>query len=605
MRRFAFLGVAIVTGIVLGAPAEPVAGQQPPAAEKPPQAAADKKAPDQKAGEKPAQAPEKDAAAPAAEAAREVPPERQALNEANKISDPDKKIEALKKVVEDFPKTAVVESANYAIFTTLVTKMKDAGKKALEQAKLLAEAGSDTSRGSQYTRLAGTLLAQDLLLQDAEAFALKGIEALDEKTFVEARKKSLAESAADALKRDPKAKPMQAPDDAQLAKMFASSKQNAYSTLGQIYAKLGKHAEAEKALRETYAIDPKAGAAATAAARLADYAKKAGREAEQLEYLTVVALAGRLTAESKVDFEAVYRKMHEGSLDGLEEMLDARYEREHPMPVHVKPYVRPAGRTGRVVLAEIFTGAGCPPCVAADLAFEAVLERYQPGDVAVLMYHLHIPRPDPMTNPSTQARQKLYGIGGVPSSYIDGVSDGRGGGDSDSAVRIYAERVEPAIEKRLIATADATIRLSAVQTPAGIQVKADVSGVKSTAKNLKLQLVLVEERVRYSGENGVRFHPMVVRSVAGNGEVHGFALPPGRSLKVEHLFDIDEVTAAARDHLDDFEKTSTRFPNYKFLEKKHGVDAAKLSIVAFVQDEDTKAILQAAQARPARAGRAN
>ncbi len=603
MRRFASLGVAMVAGIVLGA-AGSVAAQQPPAGEKQAQAA-DEKAPEQKAGEKPAQAPEKDTTAPAGESAREVPPERKALNEATKISDPDKKIEALKKVVEDFPKTSVVESANYAIFTTLVTKMKDTGKKALEQAKLLAEAGTDTSRGSQYTRLASTLLAQDLLLQDAEDFALKGIEALDEKKFVEARKKSFAESAADALKRDPKAKPMQAPDDAQLAKMFATSKQNAYSTLGQVYAKLGKHAEAEKALRETYAIDPKASAAATAAAKLADYAKKAGRDAEQLDYLTAVALAGRLTVESKADFEAVYRKTHKGSLDGLEEMLDTRYEKENPMPVHVKPYVRAAGRTGRVVLAEIFTGAGCPPCVGADLAFEAALERYQPQDVAVLMYHLHIPRPDPMANPSTQARQKLYGISGVPSFYVDGVTDGRGGGDAASAARIYSDRVEPAIEKRLVATADAKIRLSAVQTPAGIQVKAEVSGVKSTAKNLKLQLVLVEERVRYSGENGVRFHPMVVRSLAGTAEVPGFALSAGRSLKIEHVFDIDKVTAEARDHLDDFEKTSTRFPNHKFLEKKHGVDATRLSVVAFVQDEDSKAILQAVQARPAHARRAN
>jgi len=586
-----------MAAMVVAALAGSVSGQQPPAAEKQAQAA-EKKAPEQKAGEKPAQAPEKkDVAEPASEPARDVPPERKAFNEANKISDPDKKIEALKKVVEDFPKTSTADSANYAIFTTLVTKMKDAGKKALEQAKLIAEAQADTSRGSQYSQLASTLLAQDLLLQDAEAFALKGIEALDEKKFIEARRKSFADSAADALKRDPKAKPMSPPDEAQLARMFVNSKQTAYSTLGQICAKLGKHAEAEKALRETFTIDPKAPAAATAAVKLADYAKKAGRDAEHLEYLTVVALAGRLTAESKADFQAIYKKTHNGSLNGLEEMLDKRYEKENPMPVHAKPYARAAGRTDRVVLAEIFTGAGCPPCVGADLAFEAALERYRPQDVAVLMYHLHIPRPDPMTNPSTQTRQKLYDIRGVPSFYIDGEADGRGGGPADAAAKIYSDRVEPTIEKRLITKADAKIKLIAVATPVGIQVKADVSGVKSTAKNLKLQLVLVEERVRYSGENGVRFHPMVVRSVAGKGEAQGFPVVAGKSLTVDHTFEIDQVIAEAREHLDDFEKTSTRFPNHKFLEKKHGVEATKLSVVAFVQDEDSKQILQAAHVR--------
>ena len=608
MRRFPYLGVAVAVLTLVAAPPRSLAGQQAAADAKQVQAAG-KKA-DQKPGEKAAQAPEKKetpavADTPAGEPARDVPPERKAFTEATRISDPDKKIEALKKVIEDFPKTSVVENANYAIFTTLVSKMKDTGKKALEQAKLVADARPAASRGEQYNSLASTLLAQDLLLEDAEAFALKGVEGLDEKAFIEARKKSAADNAAAALKRDPKAVPPEAPDDKQLAKMFAGVRQNALSTLGQIYAKRGKHAEAEKALRETYTIDPKASAAATAAVKLAEYARKAGRDAEQLEYLTTVALAGRLTAESKADFQAAYKKAHNGSLDGVEEMLDRRYEKENPIPVHVTPYQRPAGRTDRVVLAEIFTGAGCPPCVGADLAFEGALERYRPQDVAVLMYHLHIPRPDPMTNPSTQTRQKLYGIRGVPSFYIDGEPDGRGGGNAESAPKIYSERVEPALEKRLVAKADAQIDLKAVMAGSGIQVKAGVSGVKSTAKNLKLQVVLVEERVRYSGENGVRFHPMVVRSVAGTADVQGFPVVAGKALKIDHTFDIDKVIAEASAHLDDFEKTNTRFPNYTFLQKKHGIEAAKLAVVVFVQDEDTKKILQAAYVKPGPAAKGN
>ena len=52
----------------------------------------------------------------------------------------------------------------------------------------------------------------------------------------------------------------------------------------------------------------------------------------------------------------------------------------------------------RVVVVELFTGAECPPCVSADVAFDALLETYKPNEVVLLEYHLHIPGPDPLTN---------------------------------------------------------------------------------------------------------------------------------------------------------------------------------------------------------------
>jgi hypothetical protein len=92
---------------------------------------------------------------------------------------------------------------------------------------------------------------------------------------------------------------------------------------------------------------------------LGESAKKAGNDALQLEYLTVLALSARITADETKDFEAVYRKTHTGSLDGLEAMLDERHRRDHTR-FAVTPYVRKAGTkaTGRAVLAEVFPGAG-------------------------------------------------------------------------------------------------------------------------------------------------------------------------------------------------------------------------------------------------------
>ena len=149
------------------------------------------------------------------------------------------------------------------------------------------------------------------------------------------------------------------PADDELRASFKTERAGALATLGQILVKRGKTEEGEKALTEAYAARPASSTMASIARVLAESAKKAGNEALQLEYLTVLALSGRITADETKDFEAAYRKTHDGSLDGLEAMLDERHRRDH-VRFAVTPFVRkpPAKRTGRTVLAEIFPGAG-------------------------------------------------------------------------------------------------------------------------------------------------------------------------------------------------------------------------------------------------------
>ena len=81
------------------------------------------------------------------------------------------------------------------------------------------------------------------------------------------------------------------------------------------------------------------------------------------------------------------------------------------------------------------------------------------------------------------------------------------------------------------------------------------------------------------------------------GPILGFALEPGKVKTVEYTFDLATVTADGLANLEDLEKNSTRFPNYKFVQKRNEVNPKKLLLVAFVQDEDSKQILQAVQRR--------
>jgi len=149
------------------------------------------------------------------------------------------------------------------------------------------------------------------------------------------------------------------PTDDELRASLKSERASALATLGQILMKRGKAEEGEKALTEAYAAKPAGSTMAAIARVLAESAKKSGNEAKQLEYLTVLALSGRITADETKEYEAAYRKTHNGSLDGLDAMLDERYRRDH-VRFGVTPFERkpPAKATGKTVLAEIFPGAG-------------------------------------------------------------------------------------------------------------------------------------------------------------------------------------------------------------------------------------------------------
>src|SRR5512142_405257 len=225
-----------------------------------------------------------------------------------------------------------------------------------------------------------------------------------------------------------------------------------------------------------------------------------------------------------------------------------------------------------------------------------------------------------MTNPSTLARQKWYGVNSTPSYFIDGDSDG-GGGSASNAKSIFDKKVDPVIQKHLQAAPEAKIDLKASAVGSTIKVKTSISNVTNKSDKLRLHIVLAEDMVRYSGENGLRFHEMVVRSVAVPQQaadakkpaadakasdaakpdvVQGFPVVAAKGGTFEYTFDLAKVVADAKAHLDEFEKNPPgRFPkDYKFHPQKHEI-TGPLSVVAFVQDETTKKILQAVYVKAA------
>jgi hypothetical protein len=235
----------------------------------------------------------------------------------------------------------------------------------------------------------------------------------------------------------------------------------------------------------------------------------------------------------------------------------------------------------RVVLVELFTGAACPPCVAADLGFEGLGKTYGTGAVVLLQYHLHIPRPDPLANPDTLARAEYYGekIEGTPTVFFNGKPGPEGGGSRGAAGLIYKEYCK-VIDPLLAEKTKAKLSASAMRTGDKIAIQAEVAGVDRPGDKLRMRVALVEKWVHFPGPNGLSYHAHVVRALPGGAK--GFAVT--KAVQEEKLtVDLDELRQTAGKHLE-------KFAN---LEGIRPFNFRELHVVVFLQDDATQEVLQA------------
>jgi thiol-disulfide isomerase/thioredoxin len=298
-----------------------------------------------------------------------------------------------------------------------------------------------------------------------------------------------------------------------------------------------------------------------------------GRTAEALEFYFAAAVENYGDAEVKA--RALSLKLH-----GSEAGFDARLEKEwRTLPFHPGKFIPASGWKGKIVLAELFTGSECGPCVAADLGFDGLIESYAPGSVAVLEYHLPIPGPDPLMNPATRKRQDYYGISSTPTPFFDGERKFAGGGAKPRAEAKFKE-YRGEVEARVYDAPPVALEASAVRRGGVVTVDCSFDrAVPAAAHNI----ALVEKEVRYRGSNGIVFHKMVVRDFVS-------VTPSGRTARA--VFDLATAENLAAAHLEAYEKERS----FLFKEKKTAMDPSRLAVVFFVQDEGTKKVLNAVYA---------
>ncbi|MGB8951195.1 MAG: hypothetical protein WCC06_00815 [Candidatus Aminicenantales bacterium] len=269
---------------------------------------------------------------------------------------------------------------------------------------------------------------------------------------------------------------------------------------------------------------------------------------------------------------ALYRKLY-----GPPEEFSAKLEaKQRELPFHPEPF-QPAGEwKGKVVLAEIFTGSECPPCVAADLGFDGLIEAFGRKFAAILEYHLPIPGPDPMMNPATKKRQEYYRVNSTPTPFFDGEKIAGGGGDRPAA-EVKFHEYSSEIESRIYEMPKVQLKASAIRNKENIQIEYHLDKV---IDNADYNIALVQKEEKFLGHNGILFHKMVVRE---------FMTIDPRSDSRQAVINLARAEKAAEKYLADFELERL----FLFKEKRFRIDRSGLCVVFFVQDRETQKVYNA------------
>lgn len=528
--------------------------------------------------------------------------DRAAFRAARATADPAERLAALLQFSESYPESALRPRATELALDTALRRVSaetEEGKQGQGvqlihtlAAQEIADAPEGLERWIEEARVADALAAAPPAgadLPDAHRWAEAALSALTEESF---RRETAAAQRRYGL---PPLTPREVHRD------FLRNRVLFLTAMADVDLRQGKREVAEPLLDAAYRLDP----LASEVNLLRGQTELAGHEdAAALESLERARVAGAVPEPWQAEMLRLYTKSGgTGDAAGLEGQLDTLYARLYPAGFTLPPRSVPAG--GHTALLELFTGAGCEPCVAPDLAVESLLTSYRRRDLAVLEYDENIPRPDPLTNPASEARAAEYRVGNTPQAFLDGEElpvAGSNRGDVENVVVGFADELEneAAQPSPLRLTVGATSSAGVVAVYGEVSLATKAGSAASLPGRPVVHVALVQDHIRYSGENGVRFHRMVVRALSPETTLHlsaAAATPSGTpGQTVEARFDLGKVQGELNAYLNAYERGNDRFGQVQFVTKDLPLDPAQLGVVVWVQDAATHAVLQSAYA---------
>jgi len=229
----------------------------------------------------------------------------------------------------------------------------------------------------------------------------------------------------------------------------------------------------------------------------------------------------------------------------------------------------------RLVLVEEFTQASCPPCGQQNPSFNALLDA-NPDKVKSLKYQVSWPGYDPMNlqNPSQVAtRVSYYGVNAVPWGFIDGTSITNDCGYYDGAPACLSQTD---IDNEYAVPSPFVLSLSHTLSSGNdsIFVTLNITAIASVSGNLKARIAVVEKEIDFSsapGANGETVFENVMKQMIPN------------------------TTGTSLSSTIDSGYTTTITASWKLA---NIYNLNELAVVAFIQDDNTKTIYQAAYSEP-------
>jgi len=539
---------------------------------------------------------------------KQLPADERAFRVARANMDPDQRLAAMRDFLKSYPKSSRASRAEYDILKVLIDEYPRRSTELRTEIELqVHHAEGSQSRASTEEEIA-SLLAESgsagIELPQAEALAKDAVAHLSEEAYDKETRAMYA-----------KYKVPPPPAD-ELHKQFAGNRAEALAVLADVYLQEQKAAAASPLIAEAYGLDPRSDTVNAQRGRLALLNHD---ETLALQSFERAQLLGTLEARDRGTMVQLYRKSHGASEAGFSAELDAQYAQL--FPATFTPGKPKDVAQGRTVLLELFTGSACPPCVGADLAVDGLLQAYPRIEFVALSFDQHIPEPDPLTNPDSAARADFYGVDHTPNLVVDGELQPLYGGDRDASKSLYDKLAtlvdtEAARHDGVSLTASASTDGGHITTHALVTLPAEAeiskelaapspttaasddktatptpASVEHPTPSLIVNFALVEDDIRYSGENGVRFHRMVVRSLAKPAS-SGFPISAGATATFDAVFEPAAISLALTKYLDGYEEKNEKFGKIKFITKDMTMRPEELLVAVWVQDAASHRILQ-------------
>ena len=260
----------------------------------------------------------------------------------------------------------------------------------------------------------------------------------------------------------------------------------------------------------------------------------------------------------------------------------------------------PQTKTGRVVLAELFTNPHFGRkltegwrsfAVGGSMAAEGFLSHFPRERVVVLNHQIEIPEPHAMMNPYSQYLKEFYGVDGPVYFKIAGVRNTPGAARWRQAEAAY-EQGRVAINDFLMREPQVNVALNARLENGRVKGEVTVTPSEgmtiSEGRELRVQVVLAERGVLYPGKAKVVVHRMVVRgALTGSFEGERYR---GGTLNVKFDKSLAEIQAENERYLTEFEAAGGGIATRLSMR----IDPRQVAVVAFARDMGTYEVLQAA-----------